>query len=198
MEQPFRKRVARLRGALASYECDALLVSHLPGIYYLTGFYGSAGLALVESGGTTLFVDGRYTAQARRQAAGCKVTVAKASLLEAVATHLRERRRRRVGFEAARLTVAQLALLRRRSGPGTVRRWVATEGLVESLRSQKDAGEVQAIAAAAKLGCRVLEEILPLVRPGVRESEVAAEVEYRMRRLGASGPAFDTIVASGK
>ncbi|MGH9792726.1 MAG: M24 family metallopeptidase, partial [Candidatus Acidiferrales bacterium] len=146
----------------------------------------------------TLFVDGRYSAQARRQAAGCKVTVAKASLLEAVGTHLREGRRRRVGFEAARLTVAQLALLTRRGGPGTVRRWVATEGLVESLRSQKDAGEVQAIAAAAKLGCRVLEEILPLVRPGVRESEVAAEVEYRMRRLGASGPAFDTIVASGK
>ncbi|MGH9860314.1 MAG: M24 family metallopeptidase, partial [Candidatus Acidiferrales bacterium] len=198
MQQAFSKRVVRLRGALEAHDCDALLVSHLPGIYYLTGFHGSAGLALVERGATTLFVDGRYTAQARSQAAGCRVTVAKSSLLEALAAHLGARRGRTVGFEAAWLTVAQLALLRRRCRPGTVRRWVATEGLVESLRSQKDAGEVRAIAAAAKLGCRVLEGILPLVRPGVREAELAGEIEYRMRKLGASGPAFETIVASGK
>ncbi len=197
MLQPFKKRVARLRAALEEQECDALLVSHLPGIFYLTGFHGSAGLALVERGGTTLFVDGRYTAQARSQATGCRVAVAKSSLPEALAAHLGARRWHRVGFEAARLTVAQMALLRR-CGRGTVRRWVATEGLVESLRSQKDAGEVRAIAAAAKLGCRVLEGILPLVRPGVRETELAGEIEYRMRKLGASGPAFETIVASGK
>lgn len=198
MLHPFKKRVARLRAAIEEQECDAFLVSHLPGIFYLTGFHGSAGLALVERGATTLFVDGRYTAQARSQAAGCRVKVAKASLLDALAAHLGTRRWHRVAFEAARLTVAQMALLRRRCGPRTVRRWVATEGLVESLRSQKDAGEVRAIAAAAKLGCRVLEGILPLVRPGVRETELAGEIEYRMRKLGASGPAFETIVASGR
>lgn len=198
MESSLRKRVAQLRAALEEYDCETFLVSHLPGVYYLTGFHGSAGLALIEQGATTLFVDGRYAGQARSQAAGCRVKVAKASLLDALAAHLGARRWRRVGFEAARVTVTQMAQLRRRCGPGTVRWWVATEGLVESLRSQKDAGEVRAIAAAARLGCRVLEGILPLVRPGVRESELAGEIDYRMRKLGASGPAFETIVASGK
>jgi Xaa-Pro aminopeptidase len=100
-----------------------------------------------------------------------------------------------VGFESARLSVAQKEELRRAGGAGI--RWVGIENSVEASRAVKDAAEIAQLREAARIGSQVFAEILPLVRPGVRESELAAEIEYRFRRKGASGAAFETIVASG-
>jgi Xaa-Pro aminopeptidase len=74
---------------------------------------------------------------------------------------------------------------------------VEAAGLVEALRSRKDAGELAVMRRAGILAGEVLESALKLLRPGVRESEIGAEIEYQMRKRGASGPSFETIVASG-
>lgn len=182
---------------VAERDWDALLVTHLPNILYLTGFSGSAGALLVEPGRCTLFVDGRYKVQARQEAAGCRVVDVKGAPLDGVCEHLQARRRAIVGVEASHITLSQRRALGRRTPPGAVRRWATAEGMIEQLRSRKDAAEVRAMRAAAKLGCRVLNRVARLIRPGVSELDLAGEIEYQIKREGASGAAFETIVASG-
>jgi Xaa-Pro aminopeptidase len=99
-----------------------------------------------------------------------------------------------VAFEPAHLTIAEMQQLQRRASRV---RWIAWDGIVEKLRIVKTADEIRQIRAAAELTSDVFEEILPLVKPGVTEFDLAAEIEHRMRRKGASGPSFSTIVASG-
>jgi Xaa-Pro aminopeptidase len=127
---------------------------------------------------------------------GVRVELQKGGLYASVGDWLRQDGMARVGFDPGQLTVAQLKALRKAAG----RKCRATEapGLVEGLRTRKDAVELAVMRKAGLLAGQVLESVLEMVRPGVRESEIAAEVEYQMRKRGASGASFETIVASGE
>lgn len=182
---------------VCQHRWDALLVTHLPNVFYLTGFSGSSGALLVGQRRSTLFVDGRYTAQAAAEARECKVEVSKGGALDGVCEALRARRRAIVALEAQYLTLSQRRALGRRTRGGAVARWVSTEGVVEGLRARKDAGEIASMRAAARVGSMVFNRVLPMIKPGLKELELAAEIEYQMKREGASGAAFETIVASG-
>jgi Xaa-Pro aminopeptidase len=103
---------------------------------------------------------------------------------------------RRVGFDPTQVSVAQLQSLRKSSGSRCL--FVPAPGMIETLRMSKDAGELDQMRKAAILVGEVFEDVLPMLRPGVREFEVGAEIEYRMRKRGASGPSFETIVAFGE
>jgi Xaa-Pro aminopeptidase len=117
-------------------------------------------------------------------------------LLEAVGAHLRARKRlQRIAVSPSRLTLGGWKALRKAAG-GHVK-WAAIDGLVEKLRVIKDAAEIDRIRDAARLGSEVMEEAIRLIRPGVTELDVAAEIGYRMRRKGASGESFEAIVAAG-
>ncbi len=172
---------------------DCLLVGALPNIFYLTGFTGSAGLLLVEERGATLYTDGRYTLQAAEEVKAARVVVPRGGALPAVLRRLRRGRRRRVGFE----TGSGYPLVTRLARELGWRRLRAVEDAVERLRLVKDEEEIAAIRRSVELTARALADVLPLVRPGASERDLAAELEYRMRCLGAEKPAFDTIVASG-
>jgi Xaa-Pro aminopeptidase len=174
---------------------DALLVSHLPNVFYLTGFSGSNGVVIVSAARAELFTDSRYAIQAKLEVSGARTRIVRGSLLAAAASALSSMRRRRVGFEACRVSVAQREALAKASGKRI--RWTPWDGRIEAARMLKDAVEIATMREAADIACSAWKEILPLVRPGVPESDLAAEIEYRMRRKGADGPAFDTIVASG-
>ena len=197
MTTVFQARRKKLAEELEGAGRDALLVTHLPNILYLTGFSGSSGMVVTGSSGTTLFTDGRYTVQARELDGGVRVRIAKGSLLDGVAAYLQALGARRVALEASYLTVSQSAFLKRRTGSKAGCKWILTSGVVEGLRVRKDAGEIAKIRQAAAVACKALALALPMVKPGVREVEVAAEIEYLMRRNGAEGPSFETIVASG-
>lgn len=174
---------------------DAFLLVHRPNIYYLCGFTGTAGALLIGPRGVLLFTDSRYTLQARDEVEGAWVRVERKSLLAAAGREMARQRARRVGFEAARLTVARMEELKPAAGSRV--RWVGWDGQVENLRSVKSDAEIAVMRQAADIACACLEETFPLVKPGVREAELAAELEYRFRLRGAEGPAFETIVASG-
>src|SRR6202011_27377 len=105
-------------------------------------------------------------------------------------------RAKSVGFEATQLSVSQYGALRKAAGRG--RKWKPAAGLVASLRMHKDQQELAVMRRAAILAGRVVEEAIPLLKGGVREFEVAAEIEFQMRKRGASGAAFETIVAFGE
>ncbi len=188
-------RQERVRRALAERQLEALLVTHVPNVRYLTGFTGSAGIALVTLEATYFITDSRYTLQAQSQVAA-RLFPAEDSHERAVADLIRRERLRRVGLEAERLSVARYEFLTREL-EGSVQ-WVPTRGIVEELRMVKDTEEQHAIRQAVELAARVFSECLAEIRPGVRERDVAAELEYRLRRAGAERLAFETIVASGE
>jgi Xaa-Pro aminopeptidase len=171
-----------------------LLVTHPPNIFYLCGFTGSAAALLIRRKDALLFTDGRYTIQAGEEVRRARVRIVRRSLLAEVGEELRRIGRIRAAFDPAHVTIAQMRNLQSHAGRGI--RWIAWEGVIEKLRAVKSADEIAQMRAAARLASDVFEEILPLIKPGVRELELAAEIEYRMRRRGA-GPSFDTIVASG-
>ena len=192
---PFETRQARLLSLLDQRHLPVLVVTKPANIFYLTNFRGSAGVAVFGPPDPILWVDPRYTLQARESARGVEVREERGRLLKAVTRWLRRKRPARVGYEDSHLTCRELRELKDESG-GRLR-FRPAGGLIEELRAVKDPGEIDCIRQAGRLTATVLEEVLREIRPGARESELAAEIEYRMKLKGAEGPAFDTIVASG-
>jgi len=189
------KRLERLRQLLERRKLPLLVVSSPVNVFYLTGFRGSAGVAIFGASEALLWVDPRYTQQAREQAPGVEVIEERGSLLKAAGRWLGKRGRRAAGYEDGHLTCAGLRELAGQT-PGSVRLRPVGE-LVEELRYVKDPEEVECIRNAGQLTAAVFAEVMRQVRPGVRECDLAAEIDYRLRRRGADGAAFEAIVASG-
>jgi Xaa-Pro aminopeptidase len=189
-----RLRLGRLQRSLARANQPPLLVSGLPNIRYLTGFTGSNGYLLVAPDTVTLFTDGRYDTQARQQTSGVEILVTTGNVLESVVDAVRRGRIKRLGFERNRTSFQTYEFLRRKLRN---RRLVPLDGLVERQRMVKSALEIEIIRRAVELNSRAFDLACRQVRTGWTETRFAAEIEYQMRLLGASKPAFDTIVAVG-
>jgi len=187
----------RLRLALEQIPADAIVVSHLPNIRYLCGFSGSAGLLVIDRAHATFFTDSRYTIQSQHEVVGARVRIAKKGPLRAGGELLRARRSlRRVAFSPAQVTVAQKQALD--AAVSRKVRWINDGGAIEKLRAVKDAGEIETIREAAQLVSRTFDRTRRIVRPGISELNLAAEIERDFKRQGAEGPSFETIVASGQ
>jgi Xaa-Pro aminopeptidase len=182
-----------LRGLLAHADLSALLVTKPANVRYLTGFTGTYGALLLLHDRTLFFTDGRYRHQAAAEVPGAEVVLA-GDLIGAVGGVLRSGGND-LGFEPAGLTWGEGQRLR--SGlPGQA--VLPAPPLVEELREVKDERELASMREAARLGGEALEGLLPRLREGVTERQVAVELELAMRRLGADGLAFETIVAFGE
>jgi Xaa-Pro aminopeptidase len=195
-------RQQRLREVLPSHGLDALLITHLANVQYLCGFSGSAGTLLLSAGGSTFFSDGRYRQQAQAEVQAAKVVILREAPLAAVAEWLgrkapshRTKKSQTLGFEGQYLTVAARRGLSQ-ALPKHIRLREAP-ALVERARTVKDADELAAIRSAVAMGAGLFEHALRVIRPGVREVEVAAEMEYAARKGGADAMSFETIIASG-
>ncbi len=194
---PTDRRLERqdsLRNALVQEGVDALLVTHLPNIRYLTGFTGSAALLLVGTDRAVLITDFRYAVQAPAEASGAaEVEVDQKSVWDRLGRVLGAWPVANLGIEAHAVTVRDAE----RIAGLTRHRVVPTTELVERLRMVKSPEEVSAIRAAAALAQEALAEVLPSVRVGQSEREIAAELEAALRRGGSEWHPFPTIVASG-
>ena len=188
-------RQAALRSGLAAEGLDALLVTHLPNVRYLTGFTGSAALLVIHAEATVLITDFRYAVQAPAEAG-------QAAVVEVDQKSVWERLGRvlgdlgligSLGVEGHALTVRDAE----RVGGLTRARVVPAAEQVERLRAIKSPEEVAAIRAAAELAQEALAEVLPGVRPGQSEREIGAALEGALRRRGSEWHPFPTIVASG-
>jgi Xaa-Pro aminopeptidase len=196
MNTPFQIRRRALLARLSESKCDCLLITSPANWYYLTGFTGEAGALVVSRKSTCLITDSRFMIQGHEETSGVRIRQQKGLLFESVGQFFRDSRFRRIGFDPSQLTVSQLQSVRKAAG-GRMR-WLPTTGMVEALRMRKDALELAQMRKAAILGGEVVQFAIGLLKPGIRESEVAAEIEYQMRKCGASGPAFETIVAFGE
>ncbi len=196
MSAPFKHRRKALARLISNAHLGALVVTHPASWYYLTGFTGEAGVLIVSHGEPTLITDGRFTTQVREETTSVRLIEQKGSLIETTGQFLRKRTVKRVGFDPTQTSVAQLSLLRKAAGAAT--KWIPAPGLVATLRARKEPSEVACMRQAAILAGDVLSSSIKLLKPGVMENEIAGEIEYQMRRRGASGPAFETIVAFGE
>ncbi len=196
MMDSFAKRRRDVARELKRLQLDCLLVTRPANWYYLTGFTGESGVLLVASRGTTLITDGRFTTQAREESPGVLLELHRGTLYASVGDWLRHKGIQRAGYDPEQWTVAQLRALRKACGSKC--RPVEARDIVEHLRMRKDAQELSAMRKAAIVGGNVLEGALKLLRPGVREIEIAAEIEFQMKKQWASGPSFETIVAFGE
>lgn len=188
---PYDLRLSRLRQGVP--EAEALLILNEKNIRYLTGFTGGDGALMVGPGWLELLVDGRYVTQARGESPGIDIVEFR-TRVEGVAEVSRRRSLGHIGFEAASLTVEEHSRLQD-AIPETV--FEPLPGVLQSLRACKDREEVARIRAAARIAGEALAAVRGMIKPGTRERDLALELEYQMRRGGAEGVSFDTIVASG-
>ncbi len=192
------QRLRALRAALIDLGLDALLVTSLPNIRYLTGFTGSNALlvASVEAH-PVLLTDFRYAAQVGDEVgAFARVRIEPASLWAGLRETLAGiSGGPRIGFEAGHLVVADHERLAALAGRWQFR---ASSGLVEALREQKDAGELLRIREAVRIAEAALAQTVAEVRPGLTERQVAGMLEHHLRDLGSDAPPFETIVAAGE
>jgi Xaa-Pro aminopeptidase len=197
-------RIARLRDRLAAHPLDALLVTKLANVRYLTGFTGSAALLLIAADDALFVTDGRYTEQSREQlsaagvAAGSGGGVRIEIGLTAAAQHARlagmVAAGSRLGLEDHSVTWAD-----QRGFVETFARveLVPAGAMVEDLRRVKDAGEIDRIRRACAIGDEAFQALLPRLADGVTERQFALELEFALRERGASGNSFDPIIAAG-
>ncbi|MCF6386068.1 Xaa-Pro peptidase family protein [Mycobacterium sp. MBM] len=190
----------RLRRRLAAAELDAMLVTDLVNVRYLSGFTGSNAALLVHVDQDTpvLATDGRYLTQAAAQAPDAELVIERA-----VGPHLAARAAadgvRRLGFESHVVTVDGFGLLEKAVGDAPGIQFVPAAGMVERLREVKDAGEIAILRLACEAADAALHDLVARggLRPGRTEKQVGRELESLMLDHGADGVSFETIVATG-
>jgi Xaa-Pro aminopeptidase len=203
----FPHRVAALRAQIASVadpSIDGLLVTHLENAKYLTGFTGSNALVLMTPEDALFLTDGRYELQAAQQVPGfTRIIVPQGTTMQQAAVEEAKRLGlRRVGFEAAHLTVRSFDALRgaaatAAAGAETPLEWVPLNNTVEAVRQFKDADELATMRRAIRLVDDCFQFIRDTVRVGMTERELAWEMEVFLRTRGAQRLSFDSIVGSG-
>jgi Xaa-Pro aminopeptidase len=196
MSHPQRREALRKR--LIELQLDALLVTNLLNVRYLTGFTGSNGALLMDAEGdepSVFCTDGRYRTQSQRQVPDLRQVIDRSCMLR-LAKYASEHAIGRLGFESHVVTVDGHAALAEVTGPEVL---VALSRPVERLRSIKDLTEVAALRRACAIADAALAGLLADggLRPGRTEREVARDLEARLVALGATGPSFETIVAAG-
>ncbi|MDP4095381.1 Xaa-Pro peptidase family protein [Paenibacillus sp. P96] len=188
-------RLARLRAEFHELGIDAMLVTQGPNRRYMTGFTGSAGIALITEQEAFLVTDFRYTTQAAEQAPEYSVLRHEGPILHTVADLARKSGIQRLGVESRHVSLQQSGELQTALGSLEC---VLTEDVVERLRDVKDEEEIRTISEAVRITDAAFTEVLNSIKPGVTERRIAAELEYRLRLAGADSGAYAFIVASGE
>lgn len=186
-------KLTKLREQMQKQELDSLLVTNPYNLRFITGFTGTAGLALITPNDAWFITDFRYTEQAGEQVKEFKVVQAQKGLLDEVARIVQEAAVERLAFEQDYMTFATYSQYQDKLS-ATLE---PVSGLIEQLRMVKAPGEIDVLKAAAKIADDAFEHICTYIKPGMTELQVSNELEFFMRSQGATSSSFDIIVASG-
>jgi Xaa-Pro aminopeptidase len=187
------KRVKNVQKKLNDYKIDALLVTNMYNVRYLANFTGTTGLAVITKEKAYFVTDFRYTEQAAEQAEGFEIVKNEGPIYEEVAKIIEKDQINTIGFEEENITFATYKKIEELF-PSELK---AISGLVEKLREVKSEAEIEIIQKAVDIAEKAYDYILGFIKPGMTEIEVANELDFYMRKHGATGVSFDTIVASG-
>ncbi|MGH2805936.1 MAG: M24 family metallopeptidase [Actinomycetota bacterium] len=187
------ERLERVRRSLGEHELDALLVTNLTNVRYLTGFSGTNGQVLIADSGAWFLTDPRYAARAGDLVTGAEIVIYTNGLAPTASERLSALKIERLGIEARTVTVADRDDLAEKL-PSQL---VPVRNVVEELRRTKDPEEVAALTAAVRVADEAFSWALERLSPGATEREVALDLEVRMRTTGADDVSFEPIVGSG-
>ncbi len=190
----YKERIRSLRTELEKKECDAFITSFMPHLRYLTRFSGSNGLCIVTHAKVFFLTDFRYKEQIRNEVSCSRSFITSGELIEKVAAEKLLKGCRRVGVEKEYLSLAQYSELRKHFNS---LRFVPTTELVESLATLKTDAEISLIAKAVAITDAVFAEIIKVVKAGISELDVSAEISYLHKKFGAEKDSFEPIVVSG-
>lgn len=183
----------QIRSHLKKTNCDVFITTNKIHRRYLTNFTGSAGLVWIGADTNILVVDFRYVEQAGEQSPNWELVKQEPTLTETINSLIDKFQVKRIAFESEYITVDQLNQWQQSFGV----EFVPTKNWIAKLRMVKRDDEIEKIAKAVEIADQALQTIIPTIKPGVKEVELALELEYTMRRLGAEAVAFDPIVGSG-
>ena len=189
-------RIQKLREKLKKKNLDAVIVTGRPNTLWLSGFTGSTSFLLICLGRAYLIVDFRYTIQARQQVfGGIEVIQYEDSFYSTLNKLIEQDDIKNIGFEGNIVSYREYHELKEKLT--NARSFESIGDTIENLRIIKDSYEIDRIQEAVLLGDKVFEKIIDFIKPGMKEADIAAELEYTMKKLGAQGPSFQTIVAAG-
>lgn len=186
-------KLEKLRTQLEKEQIDALLITNPYNRRYMTGFTGTAGVAIVSANDAVFITDFRYTEQAEKEIKGYRIVKHTKTIVEEVATQIKSMNVKTVGFEKDDLSFGLYELYKKEIE--AVLKPVA--GVVEKLRTVKTAEEIATLQQAAKIADDAFAHIIKYIRPGITELDVSNELEFFMRKQGATSSSFSIIVASG-
>lgn len=189
------ERVSKVREALLKRNLDGIFITSSINRRYLTGFTGSSGYVLITAAKAYLLTDFRYMTQAPQQAVDFEVVEHGSSVGASLKELLVQEKVSRLGFESDVMSYSAHIKYEEELKPALL---VPASGLVEEVRIFKDEAELAVMKQAAEIADRAFLHMLDVLKPGISEQEAALELEYFMRKQGAEGPSFDTIMASGE
>lgn len=198
LKQPpphLQARLRAARAALARHKCDGLLVSCFTDVSYLTGFEGDDSWLLLTPRQAWLISDSRYQEQISRECPWVATVIRRGGMVQAMHRLVR-RRLKSIAVQAESLTLRQHHALQAVLRPARIKLRAVTD-LVVKLRHIKDEQEIAAIEQAVSIAEHAFEALRKRLRPGLTENDIAGRLTYEMRRRGATGAAFDSIVAAG-
>ena len=188
-------RIKEISRVLSEKGIDALVITKLPNVRYLSGFSGSAGFLFISSKSSYFVSDFRYKIQASLEIRKpFKVKIGTQGSFDFINELVSKYGLKKIGFESGAMVYSQYQLLKKILKGVTL---VPVDGLIEQFTSVKTDEEIDHINSAVKFTDKVFSKILEVIKPGVREIEIAAELTYMQRKEGASGNSFEPIVASG-
>ncbi|WAA11432.1 M24 family metallopeptidase [Fervidibacillus halotolerans] len=187
------KKVEKLRNQFSHFGIEAMLITNPYNRRYMTNFTGSAGVVLITEEEAYIITDFRYVQQAKKQAVGYEIVQHRGSIAEEVERICKEKNISKVGFEEQHLTVATFKGYEKQMSASLI----PVSNVVEKIRLIKSEDEIKILKVAADIADAAFKHILEFIRPGKTELEVSNELEFFMRKIGATSSSFDTIVASG-
>ena len=190
-----KKRIDALRKRMKTENLDGMIVTHLDHVRYLTGYTGSSGMLVLAGSKNHFFTDFRYKDQVAKEVKGAKVHIIKGAPTAALKDFPElNKRNATYGYNGEYLTVTGREQIQQ-GLPNAI--LVGCDAMFTELGWVKDSHELASITKAVNISDKAFERILGMIEPGIRESELAAELEYQMIMLGSEKPAFESIVASG-
>ncbi|QKS70950.1 aminopeptidase P family protein [Paenalkalicoccus suaedae] len=186
-------KLDKLRSQFDEHSIDGMIITSPVNRQYITGFTGSAGIALLSKNEARLITDFRYTDQANEQAQGFTIVKHTASIFEEVAKQAKELGISKLGFEQDVVSYSHFSIFKK-----TVEaELVPVSGLIENLRQIKTDEEISIIQEAVDIADKAFSHIQSYIKAGVKEIDISNELEFFMRKQGAVSSSFDIIVASG-
>lgn len=187
------KRLEKLQNMLSQYDVDGYYISKPSNVTYITGFTGDDSVAIVTRDKAFFITDSRYTEQAKIEVDGFSIIDNNRDMYKAVGECINSSGIKTLGFESGYVTYEVYSTLKDTDKV----QLKPLNNIIESFRSIKDEKEIKNIKQAQKIAEKAFDHILSVIKAGIKEIDIAAELEYYMRKEGADGTSFDTIVASG-